>query len=143
MKWSEEQITELKTLCYEGKMNNAQLAEHFGCFVADIYAKRSQLGITIPKCKAAQGKPGMTVNPDFEAAITEAEKTKFPANSKTLPASIRKAFTEIHNAVLLMMGSDWTSMRDAKLYFGLCHELSDLEEKYSIMFNAQESAAMP
>jgi len=74
MKWTEQQTKELKDLCMSGT-SNKDLAENFSVPVTEIHAKRSQLGITIPKVKAAQGKPGMTVNPEFEAAVVDMEKS--------------------------------------------------------------------
>lgn len=50
MIWAKEKTAELIALCREGK-SNAFLAKHFGVPVTQIYAKRSQLGITIDKCK--------------------------------------------------------------------------------------------
>ena len=46
MKWAEEQIAELKDLCFAEKPNS-EIAERLGVSVSEIYAKRSQLGITI------------------------------------------------------------------------------------------------
>lgn len=77
MKWTREQITELTTLCMSGT-SNKDLAAHFNVPITEIHAKRSQHGITMPKVAAAQGNPAITVNPEFEAAIVEAEK-KLPA----------------------------------------------------------------
>ena len=79
MKWTEQQISELKRMCFAEdadvrKPSNAEIAKHFGVPVTEIHAKRSQLGITIPKVRAAQGKPALTVNQEFEAAIVEMEK---------------------------------------------------------------------
>ena len=59
MKWSTEQTTRLKELCMEEK-SNKDIAEFFGAPVAEIHAKRSQLGITIPavkEIKQAQADP--------------------------------------------------------------------------------------
>lgn len=64
MKWSEEKVNQLKSLAFAG-MSNPEIAKKIGVKVTDVYAKRSQLGITIDKVKAA--KAG-TVNPEFEAA---------------------------------------------------------------------------
>jgi len=55
MKWSKAQIEELRTMCFEGTKNSA-IAEHFGVPVSEIHAKRSQLGITIPKVAAAKSE---------------------------------------------------------------------------------------
>lgn len=73
MKWTPIQTEALKELCMAG-VSNAAIAEHFGVPVNEIHAKRSALGITIPKIKAMQGKPAFTVNPEFEAAMQEAER---------------------------------------------------------------------
>ena len=51
MKWTQEQITELKNLCYKG-VSNADLAKHFKVPVTEIYAKRSQHKITKEKCSS-------------------------------------------------------------------------------------------
>jgi hypothetical protein len=56
MKWSKGQIEYLKTMCFDGAKNST-IAEHFGVPVSEIYAKRSQLGITIPKVAAAKATP--------------------------------------------------------------------------------------
>lgn len=74
MKWSPEQVTELTEMCMAEK-SNADMAEHFGVTVTEIHAKRSALGITIPKVKAMQGNPPLTVNLEFEAAVQKAERS--------------------------------------------------------------------
>lgn len=53
MKWTSVQVQELKALCFDG-VSNATIAAHFGVSVTDIHAKRSQLGITIPKVAEAK-----------------------------------------------------------------------------------------
>lgn len=53
MRWTEAAIAELTDLCFEEK-TNAQLAEHFKVPVTEIYAKRSQLGLTIDKVQATK-----------------------------------------------------------------------------------------
>jgi len=60
MNWSKEQLKELKELCYKNTPN-AELAAHFGVPLAEIYAKRSQLGITRAKCADKTG----AVQPDI------------------------------------------------------------------------------
>jgi hypothetical protein len=72
MKWTNEQIFELKQLCKDEEPN-AEIAAYFGVPVTEIHRKRSDLGITMPKVKAANSKPGMTINPEFEAAVLPAE----------------------------------------------------------------------
>lgn len=117
MKWNEQLTAKLKKLCYEGK-TNAQIADIMRCKLADVYAKRSQLGITIAKCR------GMAPNPDFEKAVR-------PIMPKGMRKSVRDAFEALDKALLLAIGSDWTSVEDAKLYYALGSELSDLKEKYN------------
>lgn len=60
MKWPPEKRDELTRLCMAGEMSNKELSTHFDLPVAEIYAARSALGITIDKCKAAREhqKPG-------------------------------------------------------------------------------------
>lgn len=53
MKWSESQVSRLRSLCYQG-VSNKEIAADIGCSPNDVYAKRSQLGITISKCKGAK-----------------------------------------------------------------------------------------
>jgi hypothetical protein len=54
MKWTNEQVEKLKELCFAEKTNSV-IAKHFDVPVTEIYAKRSQLGITIDKVAAAKG----------------------------------------------------------------------------------------
>lgn len=53
MKWTDKQIQALRELCEKGTPNK-DIATILQCNVSDVYAKRSQLGITIPKVKAAK-----------------------------------------------------------------------------------------
>ncbi len=59
MKWTKEQEIDLQQLCTHGKLTNTQLAQHFNCTVRDIYAKRSQMGITIDKCRPVEILPAL------------------------------------------------------------------------------------
>lgn len=68
MKWTNEKIGKLQRLCDEG-ISNKGIAEILGCTVGDVYARRSQLGITIDKCKK-----GIEPNPEFEAALPMPKK---------------------------------------------------------------------
>jgi len=56
MKWTEGEITELKEMCSRG-VPNKDIARYFGCALNQIYTKRSQLGITIDKCKGKAATP--------------------------------------------------------------------------------------
>lgn len=91
MKWTDNQVAELRQMCMEEK-SNADMAVHFGVPVTEIHAKRSQLGITMPKVAAMKGKPAMlTVEPVFEAAVQEAEAGHVeltPEQAKKLLAAI-------------------------------------------------------
>jgi hypothetical protein len=67
MKWSDEQVSMLRELCLAEK-SNAEIAKTLNVDIGEIYAKRSQLGITIPKIRAMKGKTVTTINPEFEKA---------------------------------------------------------------------------
>lgn len=124
MKWTKEQVTDLRILCVD-ETPNKDIAEYFGVPVKEIHAKRSQLGITIPKIKVAKAAPAITVNPEFEAAAAKAEPTP-----SQLPKSIADAFTALHSCVLLKMAHDYTSLEDAQVYCEMCDELIDLQGRY-------------
>lgn len=87
MKWTPIQTEVLKELCIAG-ISNAAIADHFGVPVREIHAKRSALGITIPKVKAMQDRPPLTVNPEFEAAVQEAEAA-LPSFEEAFEATLR------------------------------------------------------
>ena len=69
MKWTKEQETELRELCFKEK-TNAEIAAALGCDVKDIHAKRSQLGITRDKVKAVK----QATAPDNAASATNSAK---------------------------------------------------------------------
>lgn len=94
MKWPKEKRDELTKLCVEGKMSNKELATHFDMAVADIYAARSALGITIDKCKAIkEGKvvPGKRSAEDIKTEIKKVEKSLQQALIKVCRADDRLA----------------------------------------------------
>lgn len=70
MKWSEEKVGQLKTLAQAGA-SNSLIATKLGISVTDVYAKRSQLGITIDKVKTSQSGKATTINQKFEKAVQE------------------------------------------------------------------------
>ena len=55
MKWTSEEIEKLRTLAFEEKPN-AEIAATLHKTLSDVYAKRSELGITIPKVAAVKDK---------------------------------------------------------------------------------------
>jgi hypothetical protein len=77
MKWSDNQTSQLKKLCYEGK-SNKEIAQALNCNISDVYNKRSQMGITINKvakidepkhaepCKPRNNIRESTVKLDFD-----------------------------------------------------------------------------
>lgn len=73
MRWTTSAVEELTEMCMAG-VSNAGLATHFNVPVTEIHAKRSALGITIPKMKAMQGNSPLTIKPEFEAAVVDMEK---------------------------------------------------------------------
>lgn len=68
MKWSEEKVELLKSLALAGA-SNAEIARQLNAGISDVYAKRSQLGITIDKVRAMKSSKTTAVNPEFEKAV--------------------------------------------------------------------------
>ncbi len=108
MKWNENQIKKLKEMCQEG-ISNQEMAVALKCKLTDIYAKRSQLGITIDKCKTETqpAKPLVGIN-----------------------GIIKEALQEIYKELLLVIASDWTRDDRGDKYTEFYSELLDLETKY-------------
>ena len=109
MGWSEQLTTKLKELCYEGK-SNKEIASILRCGITDVYAKRSQLGITINKCKGIKPPPELGLHKE-----------------------VKKAFAALCDAVLLTMASDYTSERDTELYAQMARVLDAIEESYNAL----------
>lgn len=112
MKWTDEQISQLKELCYEGVVNR-EIAEVIGCDVADVYNKRSQLRITIAKCK------GIEIRQDFEDLFQQVERG--------LHKDIRNDFATLNNTILVTIAQNRTSLREANIYSALSQILIGLE----------------
>jgi len=123
MKWNEQLTSKLRELCKEGK-TNAEIADILHCKMTDVYAKRSQLGITIAKCK------GISPNPVFEKALE-------PVKHKNMYTHVREAFKRLHTEVLVALARDWTSHEDSIKYAELDEELMALEEKYNALIGNQ------
>lgn len=108
MKWSDEQASQLRELCLAEK-SNTEIAFTLGVTLTDVHAKRSQLGITIPKIGALKGKPVMTVNHDFEKA---AQNMDDALSQKiffwTLDQILRSADKSINSVVLTSEGKTVT-----------------------------------
>ena len=119
MKWNEQLTSKLKELCLEGK-TNAEIANILRCNLTDVYAKRSQLGITIAKCK------GIAPNPVFEESLASIAP-------KGMHWKMKNAFKKLNDTLLLTMASDWTSLEDSREYYNLAEELIALEEKYNAL----------
>lgn len=99
MKLPDEKIAQLKELCFEGK-SNKDIAEIMGISISDVYAKRSQLGITIDKVKAAKGK-GLVEKPYFKnlGATLEDNNKKVRFVKMLLPV-LQMADKKIVNLIL-------------------------------------------
>ena len=115
MKWTGTQIDELKAMCFD-EIPNAKIAEHFGVTATEIHAKRSQLGITIPKVRAAKVEPSQ-----------EAEK-RTPVCTYGLKKEVREHFRALQNAILLTMARNETSVEAARTYNCLGQTLAAVEE---------------
>lgn len=125
MKWNEQQTEKLKELCGEG-VSNIAIAAHLGCSLNDVYAKRSQLGITIEKCK------GIAPNPEFEKAISSVEET-LTRPVKRMNKEVREAFIRLNDALVLAMASDFTSEKDSKVYAKLATFIIELEDTFNFV----------
>jgi len=118
MIWTDQEIETLKQLCLDG-LGNRDIAGRLNRGLTEVYAKRSQLGITIAKCK------GVAPNPAFEKALEPI------APSKVIVRAVRDAFKALGNEVLWAMARDWTTKEDSDEYCLLANELIDLEAKYN------------
>lgn len=65
MKWSEEKVNQLKELAF-ADVPNPQIAKQLEIGVSDVYAKRSQLGITREKVQAAKAARDEAIKRDSE-----------------------------------------------------------------------------
>lgn len=129
MKWSEPQVTKLKELCSQG-ISNKEIAKMLNCRIEDVYAKRSQLGITIDKCKGMKPQPKKpTINEDFEKALPPRQPQK--PKSPGLCRDVKDAFAKLQSAVLVAMAKDYRSERDAKVYGELAGVLTAVETSFN------------
>lgn len=137
MKWTEDQKTELRALCVAGELNNTQLAEHFQVPVTEIHAMRSNMQITIPKCR--EMRETAIVNPEFEAAIASVDE-KLPVHKKKrrgLDRDVRVAFDNLQNAILLALARDGTSMEDVRSYYCLSETVIAIRYAYDSFVGAE------
>jgi hypothetical protein len=82
MKWSEEKVELLKSLAFAG-ITNSEIARQLNAGISDVYAKRSQLGITIDKVKAVRAA---AANPEPEAELSKVQ----PAMKKEQLAELQE-----------------------------------------------------
>ena len=109
MKWSDQQVQKLKEMCYIG-VSNQEMAVALKCKLTDVYAKRSQLGITIDKCKDAPVKP----------------------KNVGLNKQVRLAFGRLYNDLLITVAKDGIPEKRANLYSAMYDDLLALESKYEV-----------
>ena len=136
MKWTEDQKTELRALCMAGELNNTQLAEHFSVPVTEIHAMRSNMQITIPKCR--EMREAAIVNPEFEAAIASVDE-KLPIHKKRrgLDRDVKAAFDKLNDAILVAMARDETSPEDAGSYRCLGETVMGIRYAYDSFVGAE------
>lgn len=91
MKWTDKKVKALRELC-EKDTPNKDIATILQCKVSDVYAKRSQLGITIDKVKAAQQ-----------------QTTKKSNQQPSSLTAVKEAFDNLHIALVAAAKSDRTS----------------------------------
>ena len=131
MKWSETQVAKLEELCFKGVSNN-DIAAELNCKVTDVYNKRSQLGITIDKVRAAKPIKGIKSNTEFESSLPQ------KAKQRGLSSDVKKAFRDLHDAVLIAMASDRASTADTKVYEELSNLIVSLESSFDALISARE-----
>lgn len=120
MKWTEEATNGLKKMCYAG-VSNKEIAAAFGCKLSEIYNRRSQLGITIAKCKTP-------------AQPMKEEKPKRAGLNKV----VKTIFNKLYDELLLLIANDFISDNRAEKYSALYDELLKLEEKYEKLLKEGE-----
>lgn len=74
--WSDEKVTVLRRLAKEGK-SNKEIATELELPIAKIYAKRSQLGITIDKVAAAKSNGNEEIQDKVSRNIEYRRKKEF------------------------------------------------------------------
>lgn len=124
MKWSEEQITHLKEMCFQG-YGNRYIAETLHAKLTAVYAKRSQLGITIDKVK------GVAPKTKLEAAL--------PKPKPGMHKDVKKAFDALQGAILLTMARDETSVRATGIYGALGDKIMDIEEEFESLISGLQA----
>ena len=134
MKWTEKQKSELHALCVDGTLNNTQLAEHFQVPVTEIHAMRSNMQITIPKCREMREA---TVNPKFEAAIASVD-AKTPVHKRRgLDRDVKAAFDKLNDAILVAMAGNGTNLEDARSYYCLSETVMAIRYAYDRFVGAE------
>lgn len=114
MKWSEEKVNQLKELAF-ADVPNPQIAKQLEIGVSDVYAKRSQLGITREKVQAAKAARGEAIKRDSEEprqkAISQEEHLARNREAderrnllQLLEPVIRKADPSVRSVVLINQG---------------------------------------
>lgn len=110
MKWSEEKVNQLRELAFAG-VPNPQIAKQLGIGVSDVYAKRSQLGITVDKVRAAKAAaepqnpekaPPKEINEEHLARNREADERR--TLLQLLEPAIIKADPSVRSVVLINQG---------------------------------------
>ena len=128
MEWSEAKVTELKELCFQG-VSNKDIAVSLGCKVTDVYNKRSQMGITIDKVRAAKPIKGIKPNTEFESSLPKKQP-------QGLCPDVKRAFDSLHSALLIAMASDYTGMAEAKVYAELSTLIVSLESSFDALISS-------
>ena len=107
MKWSEEKVELLKSLAFAGA-TNSEIARQLNAGISDVYAKRSQLGITIDKVKAAQAaaaNPGPKTELSKVQPATKKEWLAAELQALCAPvAKFLKAHYDPYTAIVISKG---------------------------------------
>lgn len=128
MKWSETQVAKLEEMCFAGA-SNKDIAAELNCKVTDVYSKRSQMGITIDKVRAAKPIKGIKPNTEFESSLPKKQP-------QGLCPDVKRAFDSLHSALLIAMASDYTGMAEAKVYAELSTLIVSLESSFDALISS-------
>ena len=103
MKWNEQLTEKLKELAFAGK-SNQEIADTMQIRITDVYAKRSQLGITIDKVNGTQNGDS-AIAPARPGKQADRETQKEPPENRTAPCGdcpLRGKEQEIANLMKLL-----------------------------------------
>jgi transposase len=136
VRWTEQQVEWLRHMCLDG-ISNSDIADNPGCQLGDVYAKRSQMGLTIEKYKAMNDKAKTVEASEETNTKPEARKAyekpsvELEKAPKGLYRSVKIAIDDLNIALLIAAAGDGTSEKNAKVYLEFGSILKSLELSFN------------